>query len=100
MVAPAIDLPILTIGEFCRRNHIRKVSLFGSVLRPDFRPASDVDVLVEFAPGCTPGLGLIDTQEELSALLAGRRVDLVTENFLNSRIRSTVLAGAMVVFEK
>lgn len=54
------------IAEFCRRNHIRRLSLFGSVLRPDFRPDSDIDVLVEFEPGHVPGLRFIQMQDELS----------------------------------
>ena len=65
-----------------------------------FKPTSDVDVLVDFAPGQTPGLALIDMQDELSALLHNRRVDLVTEKFLNRRIRQSVLSSAVVVYEE
>jgi hypothetical protein len=82
------------IAAFCRRHHIRKLAFFGSVLRSDFGADSDVDVLVEFEPGFTPGLRLIAMERELSALLAGRRVDLVTPKFLNPRIRERVLAQA------
>ena len=87
------------IASFCRRHHVRRLSLFGSVLRSDFRPDSDVDVLVEFEPEHVPGfIALHGLEEELGALLGGRRVDLVTERFLNHRIRDRVLAGAEVQF--
>ena len=86
------------ISEFCRRHHIRKLALFGSVLREDFQPGSDVDVLVEFAPGQVVGLRLIQMQEELSRLLGGYKVDLVTPKFLNRRIRDQVLADAQVQY--
>jgi predicted nucleotidyltransferase len=66
--------------------------------RGDFRPDSDVDVLVEFAPGHTPGLALIQMQEELSGLLDGRRVDLVTPRFLNRHIRDQVLSTAQELY--
>jgi uncharacterized protein len=82
------------IAAFCQRNHIARLALFGSVLRDDFRPDSDVDVLVEFQPGRTPGLRLLTIERELSALLGGRRVDLVTPKFLNMRIREQVLRAA------
>ena len=82
------------LAEFCRQNHILKLSFFGSVLRDDFGPESDVDVLVEFEPGHTPGLDLIRMQDELSALLGGREVDLLTPKFLNHRIRDRVLREA------
>ncbi len=65
------------LAELCRRYHISKLALFGSVLRLDFRPESDIDVLVEFEPGQTPGLAFFDIEAELSQLL-GRRVDLNT----------------------
>ena len=88
------------IAAFCRRNHIRKLAFFGSVLRDDFRPDSDVDVLVEFEPGHRVGLRLIEIQDELSDLLDGKPVDLVTPKFLNRRIRRDVLAVAEVVYER
>jgi len=93
---PAI--PRTELAEFCRRNHIRKLSLFGSVLRDDFGPQSDVDVLVEFEPGYVPGLRLIRLQDELSRLFGGWRVDLVTPKFLNRRIRDEVLRSAEVQY--
>ena len=87
------------IREFCRRRRIRWLALFGSVLRDDFRPDSDVDVLVEFEPGETPSFfGLADIEEELSQLMGGRKLDLVTPKFLNRWMRDRVLAEAKVLY--
>jgi predicted nucleotidyltransferase len=83
---------------FCQRYHIRRLALFGSILRDDFRPDSDVDVLVEFAPGYTPGLGFIRMQDELSQLFQGRQVDLMTPKFLNARIRDQILTKARAIY--
>ena len=91
----AIDRVRLT--EFCQRNHIRKLSLFGSILRDDFRADSDVDVLVEFAPGHVPGLRFFALESELSLLL-GRKVDLNTPDFLSPYFRGRVLAEAEVQY--
>ena len=81
-----IEIPKERIAEFCRRHHIRRLSLFGSVLREDFRPESDVDVLVEFEPGHVPGLAFFDIEEELSQML-GRRVDFVEVSGLSNPFR-------------
>ena len=86
------------LAEFCRRHHIRRLSVFGSVLRDDFRPESDVDVLVEFQPGHTPGWEVIDIEEELGGLFGGRRVDLVNPKYLNPRLRDRILASAVVQY--
>ncbi|MEX1255433.1 MAG: nucleotidyltransferase family protein [Dehalococcoidia bacterium] len=85
------------IAELCRTRGIRRLAVFGSALRADFRPDSDVDVLVEFEPGRTPGFAFFDVQDELSALF-GRRVDLNTPGFLSERIRDRVRAEAEVLF--
>ncbi len=85
------------LGNFCRRNHIRKLALFGSVLRTDFRPDSDVDVLVEFDRGHVPGLKFFKLERELSEIL-GRNVDLNTPNFLSPYFRKRVLAEAKVEY--
>jgi len=98
MAASSIGIPQDRLAEFCRRYHIRKLSLFGSVITGDFRPDSDVDVLVEFEPGHVPGLALIRIQDELAALLGGREVDLVTPKFLNRRIRDRILREAVVQY--
>ena len=85
------------IVQFCHRHHIRKLSLFGSVLRDDFRPDSDIDVLVEFEPDHIPGLMRFAGMEiELSELLGGRKVDLNTPKFLSPYFRDDVLAEAEV----
>src|SRR3990172_12659499 len=81
------------IADFCRQNHIRKLSFFGSVIRDDFTPESDVDMLVEFEEGKTPGLDFFGMQEELSEML-GRKVDLNTPECLSPYVRSEVLAEA------
>lgn len=86
------------LANFCRRHHIRMLAFFGSVLRDDFRPNSDVDVLVEFEPGRTPGFAIMDIEEELSQLLGGRKIDLVSEKYLNPRLRGPVLASAEVQY--
>ncbi|MBZ0252039.1 MAG: nucleotidyltransferase family protein [Candidatus Methylomirabilis sp.] len=86
------------IAAFCRRHGIRKLSLFGSVLRDDFRPDSDVDVLVEFQPGRTPGLAFFAMERELSEAL-GRRVDLNTEGFLSRRFREEVVLEAEPLYD-
>jgi predicted nucleotidyltransferase len=85
------------LAKFCRRNHIRRLALFGSVLRDDFRPDSDVDVLVEFEPGHVPGLRFFGLEKELSKIL-GREVDLNTPRFLSPYFRSQVLAEAEVQY--
>ncbi len=98
MLKAKVSIPSKTLAEFCKRNHIRKLAFFGSVLREDFGPQSDVDVLVEFEEGHTPGLAFIDIQDELSELLGGREVDLVTPKFLNDRIKDKVLKEASVAY--
>ena len=86
------------IASLCQRNHIRKLSLFGSVLRNDFSPDSDIDVLVEFEPGKTPGFAIVTIQEELSNLFGGREVDLRTPQELSRYIRDRVLTEALVQY--
>ncbi len=89
-----IDLPKEKIAEFCKRNHIRKLSLFGSVLHGDFRSDSDIDLLVEFDPDHIPGLiRLAGMEIELSEIL-GRKVDLRTLQDLSPYFRKEVLNSA------
>ena len=90
---PRIPVDRAAISEFCRRHRIARLAPFGSVLRDDFSAKSDVDVLVEFEPGQIPGFAFMSMERELSGLLPGRRVDLVTPKFLNPRIRHRVLEG-------
>jgi predicted nucleotidyltransferase len=95
-----IDIPAREIQSFCRRNHIRKLSLFGSVLREDFSPVSDVDVLVEFKEGHVPGLiRLGGMATDLSDMLQGREVELLTPEDLSRHFRDEVLAHAEVLYE-
>jgi hypothetical protein len=94
-----INLSQEEIQQFCQRYSIRKLSLFGSVLRDDFTRESDVDVLVEFEPGKTPGLAIITMEDELSNLI-NRQVDLRTAADLSRYFRDRVLAEAMVVYEQ
>ena len=89
-----IDVPIEELRALCRRRHIRRLALFGSVLRDGFGASSDVDMLVEFAPEHVPGLEIVDIEQELSALFGGRRVDLVNPKYLNRRLKDRVLADA------
>ena len=93
-----IHIPQAKIAEFCQRHHIRKLSLFGSVLRDDFRPDSDVDVLVEFELGKTPGLAIVKMQQELSEMLNGKEVDLRTPQELSRYFRARVMAEAVVQY--
>ena len=98
-VHPQLNLPIRETAEFCRRHYIRKLSVFGSALRADFRADSDVDLLVEFEPGHTPGLiRLAGMELELSALLGGRKVDINTLRCLSRFFRDEVVAEAEPVY--
>ena len=93
-MAPRVAVDQARIAEFCRQHHIRRLALFGSVLRADFRPDSDVDVLVEFEPGHVPGFAFFDLQEELSGIL-GRPVDLHTPASLSRYFRERVTSEAL-----
>ena len=93
----AISISSEQIAEFCERHHVRKCMLFGSVLREDFGPESDIDVLVEFEPDHTPGLAFFAMQEELSAIL-GKKVDLNTPRCLSRYFRDRVLREAEVLY--
>ena len=97
-MSPHVSPDRNAVAAFCRRHHITSLALFGSVLRDDFRPDSDVDVLVEFQSGHVPGFGLVRIQQELSTLMQGRTVDLVTPKFLNERIRGQVMAAAQSIY--
>jgi predicted nucleotidyltransferase len=95
-----IEIDRDALAEFCRRRRIRKLAFFGSVLRDDFGPASDVDVLVEFEPGARVGLiGLASMENELSDLL-DRKVDLNTVGCLSPYFRDEVLREAEVLHEQ
>ena len=95
----AVRVDAFKIRQFCLRHHIRRLAFFGSVLREDFNPSSDVVVLVEFEPGHTPGLKFFSIQEELAQIL-GRKVDLNTPKFLSPYFRNEVIDGAEVLYEQ
>jgi len=100
-VAVPLIIEKTQLAEFCRRHHIRWLALFGSVLRSDFRPESDIDILVEFEPEHIPGLfGMARLERELSHLLGGRKVDLRTPEDLSRYFRDEVLQTAEVVYAK
>jgi predicted nucleotidyltransferase len=94
-----IKIPQEKLAEFCRRRYIKKLSLFGSVLRDDFGPDSDVDVLVEFETGHTPGFAIIDMENELSGMV-GRKVDMRTPNDLSRYFRDRVVRESRVEYAK
>jgi uncharacterized protein len=95
-----IEIPKATISAFCEQHHIAKLSLFGSVLREDFTPESDIDVLVEFEAGHIPGLlAFSQMQIDLSNLL-GRDVHLSTPSFISDDFRDKVLETAQVQYER
>jgi len=95
-----IAIPHGEIADFCQRHQIRRLALFGSVLRDDFGPDSDVDVLVEFEPEARVGFfKLVTMQDELAELL-GREVDLLTTPALSRHFRQKVLDTAQVVYER
>ena len=98
IVSAQISIDREQIAVFCRHHHIRKLALFGSVLREDFSPDSDVDVLIEFDPDHVPGLfGLVEMQDELSQIV-GQQVDLITYKSLIRRLRDHVIASSEVQY--
>ena len=96
-----LDIPKDKVAVFCRRHHIRRLAIFGSALTGDFGPESDVDVLVDFVPGHTPGFfALFDMEEELSALFGGRKTDIRTVEDLSRYFRDEVMASAEVQYAR
>jgi predicted nucleotidyltransferase len=94
-----LSIPYDRIANFCQKHHIQKLSLFGSALRHDFGIDSDVDVLVEFEPGQTPGWEIVSIENELSTLL-GRKVDFRTPQELSRYFRQRVLDTAEPIYDK
>ena len=90
-----IAIPTEKLAAFCHKHHIRKLALFGSVLRDDFTDTSDIDILVEFAPGHTLGLAFFSMEAELSEIM-GRKVDLHTPGFLSPYFRDQVIEESVV----
>ena len=98
---PKISLPREAIAAFCREHGIQRLAVFGSALRSDFHPDSDIDLLVEFEPERVPGLlGIARMERELSTLLGGRKVDLRTPQDLSPYFRQRVLDEAEVQYAR
>ncbi len=95
----ALKVPRKKLDDFCRRHHIRKLSIFGSAIHGDIRQDSDIDVLVEFEPGHVPGLAFFSMEQELTEIL-GRKVDLNTPQFLSPNFRSQVVAEAETLYDR
>ena len=98
MMTPKIDIDRSRLEQLCQKYGIRRLALFGSVIRDDFGDDSDIDILVEFQPEAKVGLSFFSLQQELSVLL-GRQVDLSTPGFLSARIRDKVAGEARPVYE-
>ena len=95
----AISIQKEKVAEFCKKHHIQRLAIYGSALRSDFRPESDIDVLVDFAPGHTPGFfKLFEMEDELSNLFEGRKVDIRTPQDLSRYFRDRVIEGAEVQY--
>lgn len=97
LIRPELEISEEEPAAFCRRHHIRWLAVFGSGLRDECGPESDV--LVEFEPGKTPGFGFIDVQDELSKLFGRRVIDLGTRASPNRWIRARVLSEAKVLYD-
>jgi predicted nucleotidyltransferase len=87
------------IADFCKQNQVRRLSLFGSILREDFGPDSDIDILVEFEPGTRMGLIRLSGLEIELGKIIGRKVDLNTPGFLSKYFRDQILAEADVQYD-
>lgn len=95
----AIAIPYEQIAAFCEAHHIVRLWLFGSVLRPDFRAGSDIDVLVEFDPAHIPGWNIVSMQEELSGIV-GREVQFSMPNALGKRMHAPIMDSARLIYER
>lgn len=93
-----IEIPKKKVAEFCRRHHIRKLSIFGSALGEHFGEDSDIDVLVDYEPGQVIGFRIFDMEAELSRMLGGVKVDIVNVKYLNHRLREHILESAEVQY--
>ena len=96
-----VSISKTALAAFCQEHGIKRLAIFGSALREDFGPESDIDVLVEFEPDRTPGLlGVAGMELELSELFTGRTVDLRTPEDLSPYFRQDVLATAKVQYDQ
>jgi predicted nucleotidyltransferase len=94
---PQLAIPQAALRDFCRTHSVRELSVFGSALRDDFGPDSDVDVLIDLAPGARIGLVALQRMRDELAALFGRPVDLLTKNGINRHIREDILKQAEVI---
>ena len=99
MERTGIEISTEAVEAFCLRHHIRRLALFGSALREDFRSGSDIDVLVEFESEHIPGLAFFSMEEELAQIL-GRPVDLNTPQFISPAFRDQVAQEAEVIYDQ
>ena len=99
MSEPTVNLPKDRIAEFCKKNRIRRLSLFGSALREDFGPDSDIDILVEFEPGTRIGLIRLSGLEIELGKIIGHKVDLNTPGFLSKYYRDQIITEAGVQYD-
>ena len=98
---PQVSVSRTALATFCQEHGIKRLAIFGSALREDFGPESDIDVLIEFEPGRIPGLlGIAGMELELSELFTGRKVDLRTPEDLSPYFRQDVLATAEVQYDQ
>lgn len=95
---PILNITYADIAAFCRRYSIRRMWLFGSVIRDDFTPESDVDVLVEFEAGQLPGWAFFGEMPQALEQLFGHKVDLLTPDSLSQYMRDDVMQGARLVY--
>ncbi len=95
---PKIDIDTKALSEFCRKHHIRKMWLFGSVLRDDFSDDSDVDVLYQFEDGHSVGWEIVTIGDQLSEII-GRRVDFIPEKYLKPRVRNHRMFQKQILFD-
>lgn len=93
-----IEIPKKEVAEFCRKHHIRKLSIFGSALGEHFGGDSDIDVLVDYEPGQVIGFRIFDMEAELSRMLGGVKVDIVNVKYLNHRLRDHILESAEIQY--
>lgn len=97
-VAANIEFDTQALEELCRRWKVKRLAFFGSVLRDDFGPESDIDVLYEFQPDAVIGWHIVSFEEELSELFGGRQVDLVPFKYISKYIRKRVLSEAQLAY--
>lgn len=98
MTATRLPITREQLADFCQRHHIQRLAFFGSVVRDDFGPDSDVDVLVEFDPDHIPGWDIVTIEDEFSRLIGGRPVQFVNPKYLNHRLEEQVLSEAQVQY--